>query len=147
MMPAPEDRLLNSNILVHYVREDRLAAWIEQRYSLLSTPRQPLISLVVEGELRALALQFGWGERRLQRLEHLLDHLVKVPLEFEGVIDAYARIDFHAHRTGRPVGENDMWVAATANATGARLLTTDRDFDSLAPQFLNRDWIDPALRL
>jgi predicted nucleic acid-binding protein len=36
-----------------------------------------------------------------------------------------------------------LWIAATAHATGARLLTTDHDFDHLDPTFLARDWIDP----
>jgi tRNA(fMet)-specific endonuclease VapC len=46
---------------------------------------------------------------------------------------------------GTPVGENDTWIAATAHVTGARVLTTDTDFDSLDPTFLARDWIDPKL--
>ena len=45
---------------------------------------------------------------------------------------------------GVPMGKNDVWIAATAHVTGARLLTTDRDFDHLDPTFLGRDWVDPA---
>jgi len=41
------------------------------------------------------------------------------------------------------MGKNDLWIAATAAVTGATLLTTDRDFDKLAPRFLAREWIDP----
>jgi tRNA(fMet)-specific endonuclease VapC len=59
-------------------------------------------------------------------------------------IGAYARIERHCRRVGRPIGENDTWIAATAHATRARLLTTDTDFDPLDPSFLVRDWIDPA---
>ena len=51
-------------------------------------------------------------------------------------------IDAHLQRTGRPLGKNDVWIAATAAVTGARLLTTDKDFDRLDPLFLSRDWID-----
>ncbi len=42
------------------------------------------------------------------------------------------------------MGKNDLWIAATANATGALLLTTDKDFDHLDGAFLNRVWIDPT---
>ena len=42
------------------------------------------------------------------------------------------------------MGKNDLWIAATAMATGATLLTTDKDFDHLDPTFLTRDWIDPT---
>lgn len=44
------------------------------------------------------------------------------------------------------MGKNDLWIAATAAAMGATLLTTDRDFDRLAPRFLSRIWIDPDIR-
>ena len=43
-----------------------------------------------------------------------------------------------------PFGKNDLWVAATANVTGARLHSTDRDFDPKDPLFIARDWIDPT---
>jgi predicted nucleic acid-binding protein len=36
-----------------------------------------------------------------------------------------------------------VWIAATAAATKGTLLTTDHDFDHLAPKYLSRDWIDP----
>jgi predicted nucleic acid-binding protein len=39
----------------------------------------------------------------------------------------------------RPVGigQNDLWIAATAWVTKAALITTDSDFDHLHPVFLN----------
>lgn len=36
-----------------------------------------------------------------------------------------------------------MWIAATVAVRRGTLLTTDRDFDRLAPRFLTREWIDP----
>lgn len=47
-------------------------------------------------------------------------------------------------KSGRAMGKNDRWIAATAAATGATLLTTDRDFDHLTSLLLTRHWIDPA---
>jgi tRNA(fMet)-specific endonuclease VapC len=69
-----------------------------------------------------------------------------VPLDYPGVVEAYARIDAHCRRLGTPIGENDTWIAAATYATGARLLTTDRDFDHLSPTFITREWIDPKQR-
>ena len=45
------------------------------------------------------------------------------------------------------MGKNDLWIAATAKATGATLLTTDKDFDHLYPGQINRIYIDPASAL
>lgn len=144
MPDTPLDCILDTNILLHYIREDVLSLGLEKRYSLLRRIREPLISVVSEGEIRSLALQFGWGPKRVDRLDKLLERLVVVPLDLTGVIDSYAEIEHFCRSIGRPIGENDAWIAATAHATGALLLTTDRDFDALTPDFLARDWIDPA---
>ena len=42
------------------------------------------------------------------------------------------------------MGKNDLWIAATAVAYGATLLTTDSDFDRLVPFTLDRILIAPA---
>lgn len=113
MLPGAFGDLLDSHILLHYVRRDPLSEWVEERYGVLARPAEPPISVVAEGELRALALQFGWGSLKLERTEELLAHLVVVPLEFGGVIEAYARIEDYSRRTGRAMGQNDVWIAAT----------------------------------
>lgn len=143
MQPRPDLYLLDTNILLHLVRQDALARWVEATYAFIGRGVSPLTTIISEGEMRSLALQFRWGPARVARLDTLLARALSVPLDFTGVIDAYARIDAHCRRLGTPLGENDTWIAATAHATGARLLTTDRDFDHLDPAFLTRDWIDP----
>jgi tRNA(fMet)-specific endonuclease VapC len=72
---------------------------------------------------------------------------ITVPLEFEGLFDAYALIDDWSRRSGHAMAKNDVWIAATAHVTGAVLLTTDRDFDALHPQLLTLEWINPASRM
>jgi len=59
------------------------------------------------------------------------------------LIQMYATLDSFCESVGQPLGKNDLWIAATAAVIGATLLTIDRDFDRLAPQFFARDWIDP----
>ncbi len=39
------------------------------------------------------------------------------------------------------MGKNDVWIAAAAHVTGARIITTDTDFDHLHPGFLVRDYL------
>ena len=139
--------LLDTNILVHYIRRDRLGREIEARYGLLLTPTVPLISIVTEGELRASALKFGWGAEKMDQLEFLLTCLARVSLEEPGLLNAYATIDAYSESVGISIGKNDVWIAATVYITGARLLTTDKDFDHLSPLFVESDWIDPMMTL
>lgn len=131
--------LLDTNILVHYIRRDDLGQQIEAVYGLLVTPIVPLLSIVTEGEVRSLAIQWSWGAPRLQQLNFLLSLFSVVSLDYNGLISAYAVIDAHSKSIGHAMGTNDVWIAATAHVTGARLLTTDHDFDHLIPGFLSCD--------
>lgn len=137
--------LLDTNLLVHNIRQDRLWQIVEARYGLLNSPDAPIISIITEGEIRALALQFAWGAAKQQKMEALLGYFVIIPLPFSQVVEAYAEIDDYSRRNGVAMGKNDVWIAATAHITGERLLTTDKDFDHLHDVFLQRDWIDPVL--
>lgn len=138
---------MDTNILVAYIRGQGLGRWIEQRYQLQTTARVPLLSVVSQGEIRSLTLQFGWGSNKMRQLHELLGRFVSVPLEFDRIIESYAEIDHYSRGIGRKMSKNDLWIAATAHVTRAVLLTTDRDFDHLDPRFLTRDWVDPANRL
>lgn len=68
---------------------------------------------------------------------------MQISLAHPGLVHAYAMIDAHNIAVGRSMGDNDVWIAATAYITKATLLTTDKDFDHLDPLFIRRDWIDP----
>jgi predicted nucleic acid-binding protein len=41
------------------------------------------------------------------------------------------------------MGKNDLWIAASAAESGSLLITTDHDFDHLAPAHLSVWWLDP----
>ncbi len=58
------DRVIDTNILLAYVRGRQLYAKIEAQFALRTSGLPTLVSIVSEGELRALALQFVWGEAR-----------------------------------------------------------------------------------
>lgn len=135
--------LLDTNVLVHFVRGSDLWVWIRGRYDLLATHPRPLISVVTVGELRSLALLYGWGQAKLDQMEFCLGYFKTVTIHDPVIIDRYAVIDSHFQSRGHVLGKNDLWIAATAAATGTRLLTIDRDFDRLDPDFVSREWIDP----
>ena len=57
----------------------------------------------------------------------------------ESAGDAYAAIKRTREERGLALDENDLWIAATASALGATLVTRDRDFSSVAG-LLVADW-------
>ncbi|UFP95066.1 type II toxin-antitoxin system VapC family toxin [Gloeobacter morelensis] len=131
--------LLDTNVLVHFIRKSPKGQAVEAKYGLLSTQIVSQICIVTAGELQSLALQWNWGPAPLIRLNNLLMRLAQVPLDYPGLIDAYAAIDSWSLSRGRRMGKNDLWIAAAAAVTGAQLLTTDSDFDYLDGTFLNRE--------
>jgi len=141
-MAAPS-YLLDTNILVHFVRGSKLWAQIRESHNLLMVSPTPVISVVSIGEIRSLALQWTWGDRKLEQLEFCLNYFQSQTIDNPTLLRAYATIDAYLEEIGQPLGKNDVWIAATAAVTGARLLTTDRDFDRLHPRFITREWIDP----
>ena len=52
------------------------------------------------------------------------------------VIAVYAGLYAEATSGGLPRGENDLWIAAAAVASGAALVTCDSDFDWMHPNRL-----------
>lgn len=134
---------LDTNILVHLIREDGIGQYIKSQYSLLLIEPRPLISSVTQGELRSLALQWGWGTRKKEQAGFFLNYFNRMKIESPEVYDAYALIDSYSESVNRSMGKNDVWIAASVHVMGARLLTTDKDFDHLESRFLLRDWIDP----
>lgn len=139
--------LLDTNIVLALVRGGPLGTYVDERFGLRAARERPLVSVVTHGEIRVLARRNGWGERKMKALDNALDNLVTVDISHPSVIDAYVEIDLfsQAHPDGaRNMGKNDLWIAACAQAAGATLLTTDRDFDHLSPEMLNVELVDPG---
>ena len=136
--------LPDTNLLINMVRDNALAAYIRQHYSLYMAEPCPLYSVVSAGELRAFAArQKNWVERHFTQMKYILEIFECVWIDTPELVTAYALIDAYSLTMGRSMGKNDLWIAATANVLDAHLLTTDKDFDHLDPLFLTHTYIDP----
>ncbi len=144
MIPQGAPILLDTNILIHLVRGSALGKRLSEEHGLLGRPDRPLISIVTVGECFAMATRLGWGEAKQGALRNLLAELVVVDLRHPGVIGKYAEIASHCVERGIGAGQNDLWIAATASATGAWLLTTDQDFLPLSPQHIHLELVEPG---
>ncbi len=136
---------LDTNILVHSVRASSVWRHVRDTYSFLTVEPIPQLCTVSEGELRSLAVQWRWADRKLDHMEFALGYFTLQTIEEPEVMRIYATIDAYCVSFGQSMGKNDLSIAATAAVTGATLITTDRDFDLIAPQFLNRLWISPDI--
>jgi tRNA(fMet)-specific endonuclease VapC len=146
--------ILDTNIIVHLIRASPLAEQLKTEYLIFDQPQRPLISVVTEGELEALALKNDWGKNKYKELYSYLEEFLNVDIRIKSIIRRYAEIDAFSQGklknrrivgSARNMGKNDLWIAATASVLDATLLTTDKDFDHLNNVFLNVVFLDPKL--
>lgn len=79
--------LLDTNILLLYLREDKIISKIESDYKISNSDNLALISVVSKGELLALVLKNNWGEKRLQKLETFFEQFFTVDIAAEDIIE------------------------------------------------------------
>jgi tRNA(fMet)-specific endonuclease VapC len=145
------DYLLDTNIVLIYLRGAETADKIEDDLRLFSSGNNVAISVVTIGELRSIAKQRGYGENKTKKLEKLLRSLAIIDINIEEVIERYAEIDTYSQGrlpekplafTARNMGKNDLWIAATASAYDLTLISTDQDFNHLDDEFLRLKQVD-----
>jgi tRNA(fMet)-specific endonuclease VapC len=103
----------------------------------------PLISGVLEGEqqhhLPVVVIGEYWfglmrsrHRGRLGRLLELLIHeSIVLPVDVE-TAHCYANLREHLRGSGRPIPENDIWVAALSSQHGLPIVSRDVHFDDVA---------------
>jgi predicted nucleic acid-binding protein len=148
--------VLDTGILVGYIRGAGFAEYAERKFAVSQPPNVPLISIVSKGEINSLAIQFGWGNQKKQDLDALLRRIPSVDIHTDRIIHRYAEIDAFSQgkdrskplppgMSARNMGKNDIWIAATASVLNATLLTIDGDFQHLNGVFLTVIQIDQKL--
>ena len=85
--------VLDTGILVGYVRGAGYADYTEQKFRLSQPANVPLISIVSKGEIYSLAIQFGWGQQKRNEMDALLRRIPLVDINTDAIIHRYAEID------------------------------------------------------
>ena len=147
--------VLDTNILVGYVRGAPYTGYIDARYGPRLAPNKVQICVVSEGEMLSLAYQFNWGPPKRAVLTALIAALPAVEvrrkrqmINLYGEIDAFSQGRHPTRSLGggaRNMGKNDLWIAATAAAQKATLITADHDFDHLNGIFFDVIYVNQAL--
>ena len=88
------------------------------------------------------------------RIQRILSNATTIEIFNDDIIKTYGELDAYsqmklAHRpnpkfSARNMGKNDLWIAATATHYDLTLLTTDRDFEHLDPDYLKLEYVDQA---
>ncbi len=138
-IPPGQLVVLDTNVIVDVLRNNQRGQFIEATYQLTKRIERPLFSTVTEGEILGLAKapKWKWGASKLQTLHEMLDQLVRVDAGLPDVVESYSDLYAASFASGNTTGENDLWIAATAKAANAVLLTQDTDFDWIPKSLVN----------
>lgn len=143
--------LLDTNILILLAKDH------QQKLIGKINPenRKIFVSVASMGELKSIAMQNGWGEKKWQVINSILDEVIIIEIN-ENLVDTYMQIDAYSQRrnpsfpqypfaTPRNMGKNDLWIASTAALLGLKLVTTDLDFNHLHGVFIDVQTIEITL--
>lgn len=130
--------LLDTSTFSFLMRDDTR---VRSRVAALSPSDHLTICTTVRGEILYGLERLPAGKRR-QGLEARANRLFGT-IACEPILplaaDHYAQLKRGAERAGTSLDENDLWIAATAQALGAVLVTADSDFSRLTSLTLE-DW-------
>ncbi len=128
MIPNDQEILLDTNILLHYARKNEVSQRIESEYSLTKREGKLSISIVNYAESLVFAIYNQWGQEKIARLDEVVNQLHVFDRFDIKVVQYYKDLAVLSRKLGYTIGQNDLWIAATAGSLELALLTTDKDF-------------------
>lgn len=141
--------VLDTSLIIHLVRRSETWQFIDVTFDPLGPENRTYVCFASVAEILSLAAQLGWGEKKMAALITLFSQVSIIGTAgdpSDKLLKGYIAIDTYSQGkhptlalpkglTARNMGKNDLWIAATAHALSATLLTTDRDFLHLDGDF------------
>lgn len=116
--------LLDTNAAIAILENDAefQAAFLEEQ--------EALVPVIVLGELYAGAEKSSRVEANLKRVTEFESRCSIVPCDPQ-TARQYARLSQQLRKKGRPIPQNDLWIAALAMQHGLTLVTRDAHFSQI----------------
>lgn len=116
--------VLDTNVLIDFCQRPDAFKRTE-----IASCRQLLITATVAGEFLAGVNDTRRGKESLQRFRELLAYPTVERTAITAITaDYYAKVFQALKEKGRPIPQNDMWIAASALEHGADIVTYDPHF-------------------
>jgi tRNA(fMet)-specific endonuclease VapC len=131
-MPASGRFLLDTNIVIALLQGD------DAVLSNLDRASEVFISVVVLGELFFGAAKSARSSENAAKVERFAAGSAIIPGDLETARE-YGRLKRRLHEKGRPLPENDVWLAASAKYHGLILVTRARHFQEIEDLTIE-DW-------
>jgi len=133
----PARYLLDTNICIHIQRKKPQEVLV--RFQELQ-PGDAAISAITWGELLYGAAKSQQHTRTLELLEEFRSFVPVLPMP-ENAGNAYGVIRASLESKGRPIGNNDLWIAAHAKEADLTIVTNnEREFQRV-PGLKVQNWV------
>ena len=133
----PPRYLLGTNICIYIQRQK--PGEVLARFQKLK-PGDAAISVITWGELLYGAEKSRQRKKALQLLEEFKTLIPVLPMP-ENTGKTYGAIRASLESKGRPIGNNDLWIAAHAKAEGLTIVTNnEREFQRV-PGLKVQNWV------
>ena len=115
---------VDTNIIVDYLRGNNSVA------SYLAENRSFVISAIVLGELEFGVQNAKQYSKHAKQLQDFMVDVEVVHLDDKTAF-FYGKIKTNLRKLGKPIPDNDIWIAALAMQYNATLLTNDAHFNNI----------------
>lgn len=128
--------MLDTNICIYIQRQKPPS--VLKRFEALK-PGQAVISVITWGELLYGAAKSHQSNQVLRILEEFSRVVPVLPMPFDCGA-SYGHIRAELEKIGRPIGNNDLWIAAHALASGFTLVTNNTKEFERVPLLQIENW-------
>jgi tRNA(fMet)-specific endonuclease VapC len=128
--------LLDTNIIISLLEGDELVL------ANLDQALEVFVPAIALGELFFGAAKSGRAAENMTKIERFASRRVIVVCDLD-IAREYGRLKQRLREKGRPIPENDIWIAAAAKHHGMTLVTRDGHFGEVEGLHTT-DWAGPA---
>lgn len=118
-------KLIDTNVIIRFFKGEA------ELFSLFDDMEQLYVSSVSVGELMYGAELSKKSDFNRQNYFCFCEQMKVLQPDLE-VAKMYGKIKSNLKAKGRPIPENDIWIAATALAADLELVTADSDFENIS---------------
>jgi tRNA(fMet)-specific endonuclease VapC len=116
--------LLDTNVVIALMRGDVAAR------DLISRAEAVYLPIPVVGELYYGAFRSAQVDKNIQQIDQLIETYTLLRVD-EQAAKVYGRLRQELATAGRPIPDNDLWIASIAQRFGLTVVTRDAHFDAI----------------
>jgi tRNA(fMet)-specific endonuclease VapC len=118
--------LIDTSVIIKMMHDEPAAI------NLLQKIEKAYIPVIVKGELFFGAYKSARRDSNMELFRNVLSKFEIIPIDGDDIPVSYALIKSDLEKKGKPIPENDIWIAAIAHVYGLSVATFDGHFSDIS---------------